>query len=220
MIPNRVLKEFAPELAPVIMDIYNRSLVEGYVLDLLKSSIVNPLPKSPLLKKLCKSNLRSITVTCTIAKVMEGLVRSRLITQIADNTDPCQYGTANGREGHSTADVLIYHLQSIHEPTDTGECAAKIFFANLSKGFDLISHNIFLKELLRFNVDPALVNLIKALLTNRSQAVRTGNFLSDLRFLKCGIPQGTKLGVILFKVMTNNLLKDWNLPRNGCSLLL
>lgn len=81
MIPNRVLKEFAPELAPVIMDIYNRSLVEGYVLDLLKSSIVNPLPKSPLLKKLCKSNLRSITVTRTIAKVMEGFVRSRLITQ-------------------------------------------------------------------------------------------------------------------------------------------
>lgn len=45
MIPNRVVKEFATELAPVIMDIYNRSLVEGYVLDLLKSSIVNPLPK-------------------------------------------------------------------------------------------------------------------------------------------------------------------------------
>lgn len=59
MIPNRVLKEFAPELAPVIMDINNRSLVEGYVLDLLKSSIVNRLPKSPLLKKLCKSRVRS-----------------------------------------------------------------------------------------------------------------------------------------------------------------
>ena len=45
-------------------------------------------------------------------------------------------------------------------------------------------------------------------------------------------PSGTKLGVILFTVMTNNLLKDWKLrikfvedttaleilPRNGCSL--
>ena len=75
--------------------------------------------------------------------------------------------------------------------------------------FDL--YNIFLKELLHFNVHPSLVNLIKALLTDRRQAVRTGNFLSDLKFLKCGIPQGTKLGVILFKVMTNNLLKDWKL---------
>ena len=127
-------------------------------------------------------------------------MRSWLITQIADNG-----------KGHSTADVLIYYLQSIHEATHTGECAAKIFFANLSKEFDLIDHNIFLKELLSFNVDPALVNLIKALLTDRSQAVRTGNFLSYLKFLKCDIPQGTKLGVILFTVMTNNLLKEWKL---------
>ena len=36
MIPNRVLKDFAPELVPLIMDIYNCSLREGYVPDLLK----------------------------------------------------------------------------------------------------------------------------------------------------------------------------------------
>lgn len=59
--------------------------------------------------------------------------------------------------------------------------------------------------------------------------------MSDWKFLKGGIPQGTKLGVILFTVMTNNLLKEWNmrikfvdhddttaveiLPRNSFSLL-
>ena len=43
MIPNRVLKDFAPELVPLIMDIYNCSLREGYVPDLLKWSIINPL---------------------------------------------------------------------------------------------------------------------------------------------------------------------------------
>ena len=36
MIPNRVLKDFAPELAPLIMDISNCSLREVYVPDLLK----------------------------------------------------------------------------------------------------------------------------------------------------------------------------------------
>ena len=45
MLPNRVLKEFALELALPIMSIYNRSLVEGYVPDLIKRSIINPLPK-------------------------------------------------------------------------------------------------------------------------------------------------------------------------------
>ena len=70
-------------------------------------------------------------------------------------------------------------------------------------------------------------------MTERSQAVRIGNSLSDWKSPRGGIPQGTKLGVILFAVMTNNLLRDWYLtikfvddttaleilPRNGISLL-
>ena len=35
-IPNIVLKEFAPELAIVIQDIYNQSLIESYVPPLVK----------------------------------------------------------------------------------------------------------------------------------------------------------------------------------------
>ena len=46
-IPNSVLKEFAPELAIVIQDIYNQSLIESYVPQLLKCSIIYPIPKEP-----------------------------------------------------------------------------------------------------------------------------------------------------------------------------
>jgi hypothetical protein len=35
-LPNKVLKKFAPELATVIQDIYNQSLTEGYVPQLLR----------------------------------------------------------------------------------------------------------------------------------------------------------------------------------------
>ena len=35
-ISNKLLKEFAPELAPLIQDIYNQSLREGFVPDTLK----------------------------------------------------------------------------------------------------------------------------------------------------------------------------------------
>ena len=106
-------------------------------------------------------------------------MRSSLITQIAENIDPRQYT----REGHSIVDSLIYLLQSIHEATDTGECSARIFFADLSKGFDLIDHNILLKELSSLNIDTVLVDWIKAFFTDRRQAVRMGNFLSDWKFL-------------------------------------
>ena len=44
-IPNRILKDFALEIAPLVCDIYNQSLREGDIPALLKSSIVTPIPK-------------------------------------------------------------------------------------------------------------------------------------------------------------------------------
>ena len=63
-------------------------------------------------------------------------------------------------------------------------------------------------------VHPVLVNWITAFLCNRTQAVRIENIISEWKTPEGGIPQGTKLqgvGVILFMIMTNNLLGSWNL---------
>ena len=62
-----------------------------------------------------------------------------------------------------------------------------------------------MQELIKLNIHPALLNWITAFLTNRKQAVRIGGTLSDWKSPNGGIPQGTKLGVILFSVMTNSL---------------
>ena len=45
MIPNIVWKELAFELSPVLADIYNSSLEQGFVLAQLKQAIVVPVPK-------------------------------------------------------------------------------------------------------------------------------------------------------------------------------
>ena len=124
-------------------------------------------------------------------------------------------------------------LQAIYEAVDSGEASARIFFADFSKGFDLIDHSILMQELADLEVHPVLLSWIAAFLTSRKQAVRIGRTLSDWLTLKGGVPQGTKLGVILFTVMTNKLLSDWRLrikyvddtsaleiiPRNSPSLL-
>ena len=41
-IPNRILKEFAQEVAPVVRDIYNSSLIGGYFPNALKASTAEP----------------------------------------------------------------------------------------------------------------------------------------------------------------------------------
>ena len=65
-LPNKVLKEFVPGLATVIQDIYNQSLIEGYVPKLLRCSITSPIPKENHPQTIEK-DLRPISLTCTLA---------------------------------------------------------------------------------------------------------------------------------------------------------
>ena len=89
-IPNRILKEFALELAPVICNIYNQSMKEANIPSPLKSSIVIPVPKiSPL--QTIENDLRPISLTSTMAKVMEGFTCTRLLKDLEGKIDPRQY---------------------------------------------------------------------------------------------------------------------------------
>ena len=90
-----------------------------------------------------------------------------------------------------------------------------------------------MEDLGKLDVHSTLLTWISAFLTNQQQAVRIGGNLSDWKTLKGGVPQGTKPGVILFKVKTIKLLSDWRLrikfvddasaleiiPRNSISFL-
>ena len=138
---------------------------------------------------------------------MEGFTITRLLLELDNKIDVRRYA----RKGHSTTDTLLYLLQAIYEAIGRGNNAARIFFADFSKGFDLIDHNILLRKLKMLGVSPVLIGWIAAFLTNRQQAVRIGDITCEWRTLKRGIPQGTKLGVILFTVMTNDLIADWPL---------
>ena len=138
---------------------------------------------------------------------MEGFTCARLLPQLEEKIDPRQYA----RKGHSTSDALLYMLQAIYEAVDSGEASAQIFFADFAKGVDFIDHTILIQELDKLEVHPALLSWIAAFFTSRQQAARIGGMLSDWKTLKGGISQGTKLGVILFVVMTNRLLSDWHL---------
>ena len=88
---------------------------------------------------------------------------------------------------------------------DSGEASAW-------RGFDLIDHSILIQKLANLEVHPALLAWIAAFFRNQKKAIRIGGILSDWLTLKGGVPQGTKLGVILFMVTNNKFLSDWRLP--------
>jgi hypothetical protein len=69
-IPNKVLKTFAFELAPVLSDIYNSSMLQGTFPEKLKRSFVVPIPKP-------------ISLTAQVAKIMEGFTLESLLLEVA-----------------------------------------------------------------------------------------------------------------------------------------
>ena len=72
--------------------------------------------------------------------------------QLSSDMDPRQYA----RHGLSTTHLLIYLKEAIHETVDSGNCSARIFYADFKKGFDIIDHNILLNELDSLKIDRIL----------------------------------------------------------------
>ena len=205
MIPNKIPKTFAFEFAPVIADIFNTSMKQGIFPDQLKRSFVVPIPKvSP--PSSIEDDLRPISLTSQVSKVMEGFVLKPLTSEVAHKLDPKQFALPTKSTNHA----LVYFLHLVLSALDRGQCSIRIFFADFKKGFDLVDHNVVVDELQKLQVSPAITRWIKSFLSCREQSVRIGSSTSRWKRANGGLPQGTKLGPFLFAVLVNSLLKDWN----------
>ena len=110
--------------------------------------------------------------------------------------------------GKFSTQALVYLLHTILESVDGGEMYVRMFFFDFPKEFDLVDHNVLLRELDNLNVDPHLVRWIAAFLTNRNQKVRAGEVLSLPIWLNGGTPQGTKLAPLLFCSLVNRMASN------------
>ena len=77
---------------------------------------------------------------------------------------------------------------------------------DFTKAFDRIDHSIAIPKLLELGVRPAIVPWIMDFLRARQQKVKYNSTLSDWRTLNAGVPQGTRLGPIVFLAMINDFV--------------
>ena len=80
-------------------------------------------------------------------------------------------------------------------------------FIDLSKAFDTIifsiNHEILLTKLYNYGLRGIAHKWFFSYLTNRKQCTRFNNSLSDFQYIRCGVPQGTLLGPLLFLLYVN-----------------
>ena len=78
-------------------------------------------------------------------------------------------------------------------------------FLGFRKAYDLIDHNIMLENCCKIGIRPALVTWLASYLSGRTQVTKYGSEISDKRMVYGGVPQGSKIGPVVFIVCINDL---------------
>ena len=200
-IPSWVLKEFSELLAGPVAAIYNSSLREGHVPRIWRAAYVSPLPKKKPPEHI-ETDLRPISLTAVLCKQMEEFVVKWVWDIVQDRVDPNQYGSV---KKSSPTHALVDLLHQCYTSTDASKQYARILLLDFSKAFDLINHDILLQKLASFGLPNILMKWIASFLTERTQQVKLCNTQSDWNYIHGGVPQGTKLGPVLFVLMINDV---------------
>ena len=84
------------------------------------------------------------------------------------------------------------------------------YIFRFAKAFDTVNHLILLAKLEKYGIRGMPLKWFTSYLTNRQQYVSLGDTKSSLQTVRCGIPQGSSLGPLLFLLYINDIPNSSN----------
>ena len=203
-INNFILKGVISSIADPLAHIFNESLSSGQIPHLMKVAKVIPLFKKG--DQLEINNYRPISLLTSLSKVLEKIIFIRTIKFLKLNNilSNSQFGF---REKHSTIHAILSFLNKTTRAIDDHSHLIGIFL-DLSKAFDTVNHNILLNKLSHYGIRGKALEWFRNYLTDRKQYVHLNGVDSDLHEIKCGVPQGSILGPLLFIIYINDFCRS------------
>ncbi|KAI8517678.1 hypothetical protein Bbelb_036950 [Branchiostoma belcheri] len=119
--------------------------------------------------------------------------------------DTRQYGSLKGR---STTHYLTSLVHFLARSTDKPGHVSTLVLTDFTRAFDGVHHPTAINKLLTLGVRRSIIPWICSFLSNRQQRVKYQGTTSEWLTLSCGVPQGTKLGPLVFLALINDAVPD------------
>ena len=104
----------------------------------------------------------------------------------------------------STVHAALELIESISNSIDSKHHCAGVFI-DLKKAFDTVNHKLLVERLSFYGVRGIANTWLENYLMNIKQYVVVDNQASRMQFIKCGVPQGSVLGPVLFLLFINDM---------------
>ena len=205
-ISPRFIKDSKFFLADALCKLFNVSIEDQCFPDTLKFAKVLPSHKGKSTME-CK-NYRPISLLPMFSKIIEKLMYERLLSFINKHNilSQHQYGFQSGKSTELAINSLLGNVNESFEEKKNNIC----IFLDFAKAFDTVNHQILLKKLNYYGIRGHSLRWFENYLQERKQCVSIGNTNSDVKILKCGVPQGSILGPLLFLIYINDITNSSN----------
>ena len=209
-IPPKILKLSVSTIKEPLTKLINYCITESsWPLDWKRSHI------TPIYKKDDASsvnNYRTISILSAIPKLLEKVLFDQLYDAFKSEFSINMSGFLRG---HSCWTALLKIVDDWRLALDSKKITGSIAI-DLSKALDSICHNLLLAKLRAYGLNDDAIAFLQSYLTDRHQRVKFHGKFSEWCPVKCGVPQGSLHGPLLFNIFLNDL----NFARQFSSLCL
>lgn len=206
------LKYASGKLIPLLSMCLSGLFVHGFLPNSFMSVVLIPIIKNKCGSISSKDNYRPIALASIVSKLMEGIIFSRIENFLI--TSDNQFGF---KKKHGT-DQCVYVLKEVLNLYRSLNSCLSVCFLDASKAFDRVNHSVLFEKLKCRGVPGYLLRILVFWYENQTMCVRWGKMLSKPFKVSNGVRQGGVLSPLFFNVYMDELSKNLNKLKIGCTV--